>query len=94
MSSALARRRSDATITMRLPTETRELIDRAAALLDKSRTDFMLEAARASAIDVMLDQRVFQLDAAQCRALAASLAAPPPPTEALRLLMATKAPWE
>jgi uncharacterized protein (DUF1778 family) len=94
MTTAVARKRSDATITMRLPTETRELIDRAAALLDKSRTDFMLEAARASALDVMLDQRMFQLDAAQSRALAVALAEPAPPTEALRRLMAAKAPWE
>ena len=41
----------------------RELIDAAAAVSGSTRTEFVLESARRRAIDVMLDQRLFVLDA-------------------------------
>lgn len=92
--AALDRRKADATITMRVPARTRDLIDSAAATLGKSRTEFMIESARAQAMDVLLDQRVFDLDAEQSEALAAVLANPPKPAAALRALMARKPAWE
>ena len=94
MASAAERPRADATITMRVPTRTRDLIDSAAASQGKSRTEFMVESARQHAIDVLLDQRFFTLDAEQSEAFAEALARPPRPTEALRKLMRTPAPWE
>ena len=49
----------DSPINLRaLPTQ-RALIDRAATLLGKSRSDFMLEVACREATDVLLDQRLF-----------------------------------
>src|ERR1044072_7400813 len=63
MPTTSARARSDTAVTLRLPLRTRELIDSAAATLGKSRTEFMLESARQNALDVLLDQRVFNLDA-------------------------------
>lgn len=93
MATVIERPKSDTTITMRVPTRTRELIDSAAAVQGKSRTEFMVESARLHAVDVLLDQRVFTLDADQSEALADALANPPKPTEALRALMAVKAPW-
>lgn len=88
------RARSDATITMRLPARTRDLIDTAAAAQGKSRTEFMVESARLHAVDVLLDQRVFTLDSEQSLALAEVLMNPPKPNGALRELMRSKAPWE
>ena len=38
------------------------LIDDAAAVLGKTRTEFMVESARRQAVDVLLDQRLFTLD--------------------------------
>ena len=94
MATTVERPKADTTITMRLPVQTRELIDRAAATVDKTRTEFVLESARERALDVLLDQRVFHLDAAASEAFAEVLENPPAPVEALRSLMATRAPWE
>lgn len=93
MASASKALKSDATITMRLPAPTRRLIDSAAAAVGKSRTEFMVESARAQAIDVLLDQRVFVLDEEQTRAFDEILANPPEPTPALRALMKSKPIW-
>lgn len=94
MSASAERQKADTSITMRLPVQTRELIDRAVATIDKSRTEFVIESARQRAIDVLLDQRVFHLDAQASEALAQVLENPPAPVEALRRLMAGKAPWQ
>lgn len=94
MVATSARVKSDTAVTLRLPVRTRELIDSAAATLGKSRTEFMLESARQHALDVLLDQRVFSLDAEAGEAFARALGHPPAPVEALRALMANKSPWE
>ena len=49
-------------INLRIESNTRQLIDDAAAILGKTRTEFTVEAARLQAIDVLLDQRLFVLD--------------------------------
>ena len=94
MTVALDRPKADTTITMRLPLQTRDLIDTAAAVEGKSRTEFVIESARLHAVDVLLNQRVFNLNADQSQALAEALASPPKPTAALRSLMASRSPWE
>jgi uncharacterized protein (DUF1778 family) len=91
---ARARPKADASITMRISAQTRDLIDIAAATLGKSRTEFVLDSARQHAVDVLLDRRVFNLDPAASQAFAQALAAPVEPNEALRALMGSKAPWE
>jgi uncharacterized protein (DUF1778 family) len=53
----------------------------------------MLESARQHALDVLLDQRVFNLDAEAGKAFARALENPPAPVEALRTLMTNKPPW-
>jgi uncharacterized protein (DUF1778 family) len=93
MTTVAERPKADATITMRLPARTRELIDTAAAAQGKSRTEFMVESARLHAIDVLLDQRVFALDADQTAALADMLTQPPRPNQQLRDLMRAPSPW-
>jgi len=54
----------------------------------------VLESARLRAVDVLLDQRVFHLDADASEAFAQMLDSPPEPVAALRKLMASKSPWE
>jgi uncharacterized protein (DUF1778 family) len=90
---ARVRPKADATITMRLPEQTREIIDTAAAAMGKSRTELGLDSARRTAIDVLLDQRVFHLGAAASEAFADALARPIKPNAALSDLMAAKSPW-
>ena len=84
----------DININIRAKRRQRDLIDQAAELLGKTRSDFMLETACREAEDVLLDQRVFTLDAETFQKLQAMLDAPPSENPKLRKLMATKAPWE
>jgi uncharacterized protein (DUF1778 family) len=54
----------------------------------------MIESARQHAVDVLLDQRVFNLDAHASAAFMRALESPPAPSEQLRKLMAERDPWE
>ena len=83
----------DAAINLRALPEQRDLIDHAAALLGKSRSDFMLEAACERARAVVLDHVFFSLDADQFKQFTAMLDAPPEPNPGLERLLAVKAPW-
>ncbi len=54
-SRARAERR-DSTIHIRAPRQTKELIESAASVVGKSRSEFILDSARKHAIDILLDQ--------------------------------------
>jgi len=84
----------DAAINLRALTEQRDLIDYAAQLLGKNRSDFMLEAACDKAQSVVLDRVFFNLDADQFRKFTKLLDAPPAPNPGLERLLAVKAPWK
>lgn len=79
---------------MRIDAHARALIDEAAALLGKTRTEFMIDTARRQAMDVLLDQRMFSLDDAQFDAFTQALDNPAQPGPKLRALMARKPAWE
>jgi len=83
----------DAAINLRAHPEQRELIDQAAQLLGKNRSDFMLEAACDKAQSVLLDQVFFKLDAGKFRQFTKLLDAPPTHNLGLERLAAVKAPW-
>ena len=84
----------DININIRAKRTQRDLIDQAADLLGKSRSDFMLETACREAEDVLLDKRVFMLDPEDFRRFQAILDAPQVANARLQKLMATVAPWE
>ncbi len=84
----------DAAINLRAHPQQRDLIDQAATLLRKNRSDFMLEAACDKAQAVLLDQVFFGLDAAKFQEFTAMLDAPIQPNEGLARLLAVKAPWK
>jgi len=84
----------DAAINLRAQPEQRDLIDQAASLLRKNRSDFMLEAACDKAQAVLLDQVFFSLDAVKFQAFNAMLDAPAQPNPGLERLLAVKAPWK
>jgi uncharacterized protein (DUF1778 family) len=60
-SDAVSKR--DTAINLRARASDRDLIDRAAQAQGKTRSEFMLEAARERARQVLVDQVFFQLDA-------------------------------
>lgn len=82
------------TVNVRMSSNIRALIDRAAAINGKSRSEFITESARLHAVDVLLDQRLFVLDAAQYEAFQAALDNPPLPNDELKALMRRKPLWE
>ncbi|MDO5610486.1 MAG: DUF1778 domain-containing protein [Pseudomonadota bacterium] len=83
----------DAAINLRALPEQRELIDQAARLQGKNRSDFMLEAACDKARDVLLDQVFFELDDKRLQQFHAMLDAPTEDNPGLRRLLAVQAPW-
>ena len=80
-------------LNLRIKPELRGLIDRAAELAGKNRTDFVLEAARRAAEDALLDRTVFTVSPQAYAEFLARLDAPPQPNERLRRTMRTPAPW-
>lgn len=84
----------DTPINLRVRAAQRELIDRAAQVLGKNRSDFMLEAACDKAQEVVLDQVFFRLSGAGFRQFTRLLNAPPVHHPGLMRLMAVKAPWD
>jgi uncharacterized protein (DUF1778 family) len=81
-------------ISMRIPPDARDLIDRAAKATGRTRTDFMLEAAKQAAEEALLDQRFFYLDTVEYAAFLEALDAPPRNLPELRKLLTEPAPWE
>ena len=88
------RPRHDTSVTMRMPQKTKDLIEKAATTVNKSFSAFVVESAREHAIDVLLNQTVFNLSADEAEAFARVLDNPPAPTEKLKSLMKSRAPWE
>jgi uncharacterized protein (DUF1778 family) len=81
-------------LNLRIKPELRGLIDRAAELAGKNRTDFVLEAARRAAEDALLDRTVFSVSPKAYAEFLKRLDAPPQPNERLCRTMRTPAPWD
>lgn len=82
-----------AAINLRALPEQRDLIDHAASVLGKNRSDFMLDAACEHAQAVLLDQVYFALDDDKFQRFVDVLDAPPEANPGLQRLLAVKAPW-
>ena len=81
-------------INLRVEGQTRQLIDDAAAVLGKTRTEFMIESARKQAIDVLLDQRLFVLEPDRFDAFVQALDSPPAPGPKLTALLRRVPAWK
>jgi uncharacterized protein (DUF1778 family) len=82
------------TLNLRIKPDDRGLIDRAAKLTGKTKTDFVLDAARRAAEDALLDRTLFVVGPEAFDAFRARLDEPPRPNEKLRRALQTPAPWE
>ena len=82
------------TLNLRIKPAERGLIDRAATLTGKTRTDFVLEAARKAAEDALLDRTLFTVSPDAHAAFLARLDEPPRPNERLRRTMQSPPPWD
>jgi uncharacterized protein (DUF1778 family) len=82
------------TLNLRIKPELRGLIDRAAELTGKNRTDFVLSAARHAAEDALLDRTVITVSPKAYAEFLARLDAPPRVNARLRRSLKTTPPWE
>jgi uncharacterized protein (DUF1778 family) len=82
------------TLNLRIKPEDRGLIDRAAQLTGKTKTDFVLEAARRAAEDALLERTLFLADPAAFEAFRTRLDEPPRPNDRLRHTLRTPPPWD
>lgn len=82
------------TLNLRIPPIERELIDRAAQTAGKTRTDFILEAARRAAEDTLLDRALVVVSPEAYDEFLLRLDQPAQPNERLRKTMRSKAPWK
>ena len=81
-------------LNMRIRPEVRSLIDQAAELAGKNRTEFVLDAARLAAQNTLLDRTSIALNKKAYAAFIALLDAPPQPNARLRKTLQSPAAWE
>ncbi len=79
---------------MRVEPSQHALLTKAAAVLHKDRSAFILDVACREAENVLLDQRLFYLEDDDFNLFEAALNAPLPDNEKLRALLAEASPWE
>jgi len=82
------------TLNLRIKPEMRGLIDEAARATGKTRTDFVLEAARRAAEDALLDRTLITVSPEAYAAFQARLDEAPRPNDGLRRTMQAPSPWE
>lgn len=81
-------------VNLKVPGTLRELIDAAAALESRTRSDFMLDAARRAAEDALLSRSAFVASPEAFAAFVERLDAPPKPNAALKKTLRTPTPWD
>lgn len=86
--------RKEYPISMRLPEADVAMIDRAAGLRGRSRTDFVREAAVRAAEEVLMENRLIRMSPEGFADFVEVLSAPPAPVPEIVELMRRPAPWE
>jgi uncharacterized protein (DUF1778 family) len=86
--------RKDYPISMRLPEADVAMIDRAAALKGRSRTDFVREAAVRAAEDAVMEQQLIRMSEEGFAEFMALIAAPAEVVPEIAELSKRPAPWE
>lgn len=86
--------RKDHPLSMRLPDADLAIIDRAAHLRGRSRTEFMRDAAVRAAEDAIMENTPIRVSPDGFDALVAALDAPAKPVPAMVELLKRPAPWE
>ncbi|MBZ9762020.1 DUF1778 domain-containing protein [Mesorhizobium sp. CA8] len=86
--------RKEYPISMRLPEADVAMIDRAASLRGRSRTDFVRDAAVRAAEDVLMDNRLVRMSPEGFAEFMEVLSAPAAPVPDMVELAKRPAPWE
>jgi len=83
----------DRLIKIRTSSKTRDLIDEAAKIQGKTRSDFILSASAEKAQDVLLEQMFFKLGSTEFIALSDLIETPFDPSECLKNIISIKTIW-
>ena len=89
-----ASRRRDHPLSMRLPEADIAIIDRAAALRGRSRTDFVRDAAVRAAEDVLMDTMPIRMTQDGFKSFLKALSGPAAPVPEMVEVLRRVAPWE
>ena len=81
-------------LSLRISPTDRNLIDRAASAANKSRSEFLLESARAAATDTLLDQRLFMLTTTELKAFEKALKNSPTLNDVASNMKKRSPPWK
>ena len=79
-------------VNLRVRSDTRSLIDRAAKAHGKSRSDFMIDASRRAAEDALLDQTLVRVDS-EAYGYFLEVLDRPPGGKGFERLMHARRPW-
>ena len=82
------------TLNLRIPATERNLIDRAAESAGKTRTDFILEAARRAAEETLLDRALMVVSPEAYDEFMKRLDRPAQPNAQLKRTMQSRARWK
>ena len=86
--------RKDHPLSMRMPDSDIALIDRAAGLRGRSRTDFVRDAAVRAAEEVLMESGLVRMSEEGFAAFMAVLSAPATPVAPIVEILRRPAPWE
>jgi uncharacterized protein (DUF1778 family) len=87
-------KRKEHPLSMRLPNADIAMIDRAARLRGRSRTDFMRDAAVRAAEEVLMENTLLRMSEDGFAAFMAAVSAPALPVPEMVELFSRKAPWD
>jgi len=87
-------RKKEHPLSMRLPASDIAIIDRAADLRGRSRTDFVREAAVRAAEEVVMETALVRMSPKGFNAFMAAISAPAAAVPEMVALFNRKAPWE
>jgi uncharacterized protein (DUF1778 family) len=87
-------KKKDHPLSMRLPKSDIAMIDRAANLRGRSRTDFVRDAAVRAAEEVLMESTLVRMNPGGFAAFMAAIAGPATAVPAMVDLFRRKAPWE
>ncbi|MGC9271923.1 DUF1778 domain-containing protein [Acidiphilium sp.] len=89
-----ATKRKDYPLSMRLPEGDLAIIDRAADLRGRSRTDFVRDAAVRAAEEVLMESALLRMTPEGFKAFVKAVSAPAAPVPEMVASLRHKAPWE
>ncbi len=80
-------------VDLRMTPAAKRTLQQAAAVANKTVSEFLLDSSLTAAFETLADRRVFQLDDKRWSAFMSALARPPKDNPGLRRLLAHKPAW-